>query len=267
MKLSPSILTLLLILQAFTASSETELKGAPTELAAYLAGLPQIVSITGESEVKIRADKAEISLKVSTESKSLLDALRSNQEVRAKVAASLKEQGIGSDQIQPAKFASTQKHGLFSEKAKSHRVENFLKVSVRDEKEFQAVAGAVDRWAEVQFLGVDMQHSDKESLKARARAQALDKAGERRKLFEEKLGVKLVARRFADAVTDPVSAAQRTSYYGLRYSSGSGSGLDKASSGPTDPRAPSEMPDDTGNPFGELTFTARVTVDYAVETK
>jgi uncharacterized protein YggE len=115
------------------AEGETELKGSPSELASYLAGLPQIVSIVGESEVKVPADKAEVSIKVTTDSKSLVEALRLNQAARGKLAAFLKENGVGSDQIQGAKFSSTQKYGVFSEKAKSHRVDNFLKILVRDE--------------------------------------------------------------------------------------------------------------------------------------
>ena len=179
--MKPAILALLL-LSAIKVAAEPELKGSPAELTSYLSGLPKLVSITGESEVKVPADRAVVTLKISTESKALQESLRLNQEARGRVVAFLKESGFGTNQIQAARFSSTQKYGIFAEKAKSHRVDNFLKVTVRDEKEFQTVASAVDRWPEVQFLGIDFEHSNKEAFKARAQIQACDNAGERKKL-------------------------------------------------------------------------------------
>ena len=266
MKTSKTFVAVAALASALNANAETELKGNPVELVSYLSGLPQIVSIVGESEVKVPADKAEVTLKVTTDSKSLVEALRLNQEARGKLAAFLKENGLGSNQIQGAKFSSTQKYGVFSEKAKSHRVDNFLKILVRDEKEFQAVGTAVDKWSEVQFLGIDVQHSNKESLKAKAQASALAKAGESRKIYEENLGVKLVAKRFQETSTSPFSNDQQ-SYYGFRYRPSASLQKTTHIPGLRGGADPSEPGGEAGSPFGELTFTARVVVDYAVEAK
>ena len=259
--MKPAILALLL-LSTIKVAAEPELKGSPAELTSYLSGLPKLVSITGESEVKVPADRAVVTLKISTESKALQESLRLNQEARGRVVAFLKESGFGTNQIQAARFSSTQKYGIFAEKAKSHRVDNFLKVTVRDEKEFQTVASAVDRWPEVQFLGIDFEHSNKEALKARAQIQACDNAGERKKLFEDKLGVKLSAKRFSEASVVPVGPDRK--YYDVTYTSGSK--FDKTTSIPG--RAAGEgAVEESGSPFGELVFSARITVEYAVESK
>lgn len=250
-------------LSATTAfSAEPELKGTPAELTSYLSGLPKLVSIVGESEVKVSADRAVVTLKISTESKSLQESLRLNQEARGRVAAFLKENGFGTNQIQAARFSSTQKYGLFAEKAKSHRVDNFLKITVRDEKEFQTVANAVDRWPEVQFLGIDFEHTNKEALKARAQVQACDNAGERKKMFEEKLGVKLTAKRFSEASVIPVQPDRK--YYDVGYASGSK--FDKTTSIPAITPAERAV-EESGSPFGELILSARFMVEYAVESK
>src|SRR5438876_758256 len=66
-------------------SAEPELKGSPTEVAAYLVTLPKTVSVAGESEIKVQADRAIINLKVTSENKSLQEALRVNQEIRNKI--------------------------------------------------------------------------------------------------------------------------------------------------------------------------------------
>ena len=251
-----------LTLIAVSVHAEPEIKGTPQELKSYLGGLPTLVTIAGESEVKVPADRAQVTLKVSTESKSLVESLRDNQSMRAKVAALLKENGIGADQIQASRFSSTQKYSVFSDKAKSHRVDNFLKITVRDEKEFQAVASAVDRWPDVHFLGIEFEHTNKEAARSRAKAQACDYAEERRKLYEGKLGVKLVAKGFTEvaAAATPVNNA----VYGLSYAPVS-KGMDRTTSMPDQPTT--ESGDETGSPFGELTYTARVIVSYAVETK
>jgi uncharacterized protein YggE len=242
------------------APAETELKGNPRELASYLAQLPQMVSITGESEVKVPADKAEVTIKVTTDSKSLSEALRLNQEARGRVAAFLLGNGFSTNQIQGAKFSSTQKSGWFSDKAKNHRIDNFLKIVVRDEKEFQTVGNAVDKWPEVQLIGIDVQHSDKQALKAKAHGEALAKAGERRRMYEENLGVKLVPKGFQESSSSPPPQAP---LYANRAAS-IATGYEKTSHIPEREPGSSE---EIGSPFGELTFTARVVVQYAVESK
>src|SRR6266513_1806897 len=189
----------LLLIQQLSA--EPELKGSPTELAAYLVTLPKTVSVAGESEIKVQADRAIINLKVTSENKSLQEALRVNQEIRNKILNSLKDRDISTDRIQTSKFSSTPKYGMFSDKAKSYRVENIIKVTVRDEKEFHATAHLVDAFAEVQYLGIDFEHSDKEALKKKALAQALDNAIERTKVYEERLKVRLTPKNFSEAAS------------------------------------------------------------------
>src|SRR5688572_24986304 len=139
-------------------AADPELKGSPAELTAYLANLPRTVSVAGESEVKVPADRAALTLKVVTESKSLLEALRANQEVRAKMISALKERGVPADRVQASKFSSSPRRGLFGDKAKSYRIENLVKVSVQDEREFQAVAQAVDGSHDIHYLNVDFEH-------------------------------------------------------------------------------------------------------------
>ena len=96
-----------------------------------------MVSVSGEGEVKAQADRAVLSFKVSTEAKSLRDALQANQLVRGKLAGFFKEHGIESGRVQAARFSSTEKHSVFTEKIKSHRVENLVKVTVQNEAEFE----------------------------------------------------------------------------------------------------------------------------------
>ena len=258
--------TLILTLIAFAALqsqlyADAELKGQPSELTAFLTALPPTVNVSGEGEVKAQADRAILTFNVSTEARSLHDALQANQAMRYKLASLLKERGIEASRIQTGRFSSTQKHGVFSEKIKSHRVDNMVKVTVHSEQEFQAAAGASDRFSEVTYVGVDFEYSEKEKLKAMAVGQACDNADRRRKAFEEKLGLRLTPRRFIDGPSPVNQVAPPRSYFGAVEARAPSFGSPVESVGPRDNRAESEVA------FGELVFRSQVTIEYAVEKK
>ena len=259
-------LTTFLLVSKLSAA-EPELKGSPAELASYLATLPKLVSVAGESELKVTADRAVVSLRVITEQKSLQETLRANQEARAKLVSWLKERGVPADRIQASKFSSTTKSGVFTDKAKSYRVENVLNVKVQDEKEFQAVAHGVDAIAEVQFNGVTFEQSDKEMLRNKALTEALDNANQRKRVFEEKLNVKLTPKSFFVINT----GSGRTLEEERRYRSSSAKigsdGRVTSLPGYSPGLAEATVLEESGPLFGELVFTARVTVEYAIETK
>ena len=256
-----------LLTAAFMTHAQPELKGTASELAQYLNGVPRTVAITGEAELKKTADRALLFLRVVTENKSLQEAARANQEIRSKMLRTLPERGVPADRVQASKFSSTPKYGLFGEKAKSYRVENVVRISANDEKEFQVVAGLVDTLPEVRYDSIEFEHSNKTELKQKALEQAIDKATEKKRLYETKLGVKLTPKGFAEGATgiaSPLPAAYR-SYVGKNYPSYTGA-------------TPLNMPlpnaagdvgegEATPNAFAELVYKAQVTVEYAVETK
>jgi len=257
------------LLLAATVSAQPELKGTIPELAALLTNAPRIAHITGEAEIKVQADRAIVTVKVSTTAKELGQALRANQQARNKFINQLTAQGIPADQVKPSNFSSTEKYALLSDKVKSHRVNNLLKITVRNEKEFQAVAEATDSIAETQYLGADFERSDKEEMKTKAIAQACDNAAQRKQAFEEKLAVKLTVRRFIDPSGVPVEPREETGQGGTRamgyqWYLGSTISSDYSDSKTTHALAQRE---DSGLGFGELTFRSRVTIEYLVENR
>ena len=239
---------------SFQVHADPELRGSPYDLEKFLSGVPKMVSITGESEIKLPSDRAIVMLKITTDNKLLQEALKSNQDMRSRLLGYLKSKNIPLERVQTSKFSSTPKHGWFSDKAKSYRVDNFVKVTVQDEAEFQAVAGAVDTWAEIQYLSIDFEHSNKDALKAQAIAKACDNASEKRKTYEEKFGVTLVARKFSEGPVEMKGPMVTTDE---KTSSGSWASKDA-----TTPQIQEGV-----SPFGELTYTVRVTVEYSVEPK
>lgn len=238
--------------------AEPELKGTATELAQYINGIPKTVSITGESEVRVPAHRAVVTLKVVSESKSLQEAMRLNLDVRNRIAEQLRKAGVPADRLQSSRFSSTPKFGIFSEKAKSYRIENLVRIVVQDEKEFQSSVGIVDQWSEVQFVGVEFEYADKEALKKKALADACDKATERRALYEEKLGLKLTPVMFIENAVTQRTAEARNYVSGVRAYGGSSS---------AEAQPDLAMNDESVSSFGELVYTARVTVQYTAQAK
>jgi uncharacterized protein len=241
------------------AAADPEIKGTAAELAHFINGIPKVTQVTGEAEARVPAQRAVLTLRVATENRSLQEALRQNQELRGKLADHLKRQGIAADRIQASKFSSTPKYGMFSEKARSYRVENMIRVAVQDEKEFQSAAGAVDLWPEVQYGEVEFEYADKEALKARAVSLACDNANERKKIYEEKLGVKLTPTRFNEGEVTQKMAESRE--YDSSY------GRKTTVSAPAPTSAGMASIEGSVSSFGELVYIARVTVEYSVQPK
>jgi uncharacterized protein YggE len=247
-----------------TLAAEPEIKGTPSELSAYLTAVPRTVMLTAEGEIKVPSDRAMISLAVVTENRSLQEASRANQEIRARLIKTLAGQGIPAERIQASRFSSTPKYGVFAEKAKSHRVENVVKITALDEKEFQAVAQLVDGNAEVRYERISFDHSDKENLKQRAAAQAIEKVAEKQKLYESKLGVKLMVKSFEEGHGyDGGPIPRRPMYAGAESKSGLMPMSRGVSYSPPAESGDAELP----TSFAELVFKAQLTVEFTVTSR
>jgi uncharacterized protein YggE len=257
-----TVLSLMFVTRLMAA--EPEIKGSPSELSHYLAELPKTVTILGEAEVRVPADQALVNLKVTAENKSLQEALRANQETRSKLLGYLKSKGVPAERVHASRFSSTPKFGWLSDKAKSYRVENVVRVTVQDEQEFQAVAGAVDSFSGVQFNSVEFQHRDKEASKTKALAQACENANQRRAVFEEKLGLTLKPQRFSGGNVVQNQNTNQMRRYGVSDASGSYPRKAGPETLVTEPVVETE---EEGSSFGELVFTAQINVEYSIQTK
>jgi len=229
--------------------AEPELKGTVTEVRQHLAAAERIVTVSGDAEVKSPADQAIVTLRLLSESKSLQEALKANQTLRSKLVNTLKDRGIGAERIDAGKFSSTPRHWIFSEKVKSYKVENLVKVTVLEERELQETARMLDELNGVEYAGMEFEHSKKQELKRKALAQALESASARKKVYEEQLGISLAPVRFSENIATTPVRVQRT-YGGSDPSNASKLGY------VAEPEAASG--------FGEMVFSAQVLVSYSV---
>lgn len=276
-----SLLPIVIISITLSVRAEPELKGTPTELSQYLQNVPireapKSVSISGEAELRVPADQAVVTLKVTTENKSLHEALRLNQDIRTKLITNLKSHNLPAERVHASKFSSTPRFGLLGEKAKSYKVENLVRITVEDEHEFQLTASTVDQFGEVQFVAADFEVKDKEAMKAKAVAQACDNANKRKSMIEEKLGLSLKATGFSSPpVVQAMNSERRLYPSGSYYGGGSLGGYKATRSADqatisgvrTEPTFGAPDAGEDVSSLGELVYTANVMVEYRVEGK
>jgi len=254
----------LFVLVATPVCAEPEIKGAPAELASYLAGQQIQASIVGEAEVKVLADRAVVTLQLTSEHKSLREASQANHQLRTALTAYLTEHGIGADRIRSAKFSSTPRTGTWTDKVKSYKLESRLEVTVHDDKGFQTAASSVDKWSDVTYAGVKFEHSEKDAMRLKAIGQACDKAMARKKTYEEKLGVKLYVKRFSESGEFRPIRPIVERYTGEKGAQG-GSAPTFATRSPNVVDLPGESEPTTA--FGELVFKALVALDCTLEAR
>jgi len=211
---------------------------------------PRVVGVLGEGEVKSPADRAVVTLRLTAESRSLQEALKANQTLRTKVVTALTGRGIAADRIDAGKFSSTPRHWIFSDKVKSYKVENSVRVTVSDEKELQETARVLEEFSGVEFVGMEFEHSRKNEMKSKAVAQALETANTRKKVYEEQLGIALTPYKFTEKISVSGSKDPRV------YRESELRSLSQAVSLP-----------EVGSGFGEQVFTAEVLVQYTVSAR
>jgi uncharacterized protein len=241
------------------AFGEPELKGTPSELTAYLRSLPKSITLTGESKVKVQADKAIVEISIKTENSSLETCLKSNQVLRASITAKLGEAGIPADKIAAEKFSSTPRYGLWGDKPNKYEVRNLVKITVTDEKDFQQIAKIVDQHQEVEYQGLNFKHSNEKELKKQAIEQAFDDMLKKKASYESKLGITLSPQSFSEQLLLPQEQNLNKNY------DGRSSKMQANISSYAPQQAAGE--ETVASPFGELAFTANVSGEFELKAK
>lgn len=175
---------------------EVKLEGTPQELSNYLSTVPETVSITGRAEKKIPADRAKVSIIVTTESKSMADALKANATLRDQITKQLLAKGFASDYIKAAQFSSTPESGFFSDKVRSYSVKNSMTITTTSELEFSAVAALIDSHKELRYEKTEFELSNRKEVERQLIADACQDALAKKAIYETQLSVQLTPVRF-----------------------------------------------------------------------
>ena len=94
------VIIMLVVFLSQGVYAEPELKGTASELSQYLAEAPKITILTSTSELKTPADSAILQIRVMTESATLENAIKLNQDMRSMIENRLTAKGISKNRIQ-----------------------------------------------------------------------------------------------------------------------------------------------------------------------
>ena len=176
--------------------AQAQLSGTPEELRGFLFPRANTVNINGEAELSAYKDRAKISLLVTTEERSLSQAMSLNQALRLSLIEEFTAAGIPVADINNSKFSSSPQFGLFGRNPNSYEVSARMEISVASEEHLQLLAAAADSNDEVEFERTEFEHSEEDAFETEVKELALQDAMDQKAYYESSLGLQLKAVNF-----------------------------------------------------------------------
>ena len=185
-------------LVGFSHSSlaQAQLSGTPDELREFLYPRPNTVNINGEGELTAYKDTAKVSLIVTSEERSLSQAMKVNQALRLELIQEFVTAGIPTDAINNSKFSSSPQFGLFGRNPNSFEVSARMEIQVTREEHLQLLAAAADEHDEVVFESTAFEHSEEDDFEDQVREIAVQDVMAQKANYESSLGLELKAVNF-----------------------------------------------------------------------
>jgi len=118
------------------------------------------------------------------------------------VTSDLVTAGIDQQNIKSSRFSTSPQYGWFGKTPESYNVVNRIAVKALSDEQFEAIARVADNHKHVEFSGAEFKHADASSFKNQVNALALDDAMQKRKFYEDSLGVKLLPIIFGKVSLD-----------------------------------------------------------------
>lgn len=252
------IIGIVLFVIANYSFASPEIKGNPEELRSYFHPENRTLSIQGHAEKTAYTDEAVVNLVVKTENKLLSKAIKENSAIREQVIEQLSGKGFDKADIKNSKFSSSPQYGWFGSEPQSYEVVNRVAIKIADSRQLELIAEIADTNTAINFSGTTFEHSEKEAFEKLVKKLALEKVLEKKRFYEQSLGIKLTAVSFAESsvgfnATDGANMlVEEIVVMGMRGSKGDS--YSKISA-PSAPRS---------NTFDELEYSATVTVEFKV---
>jgi uncharacterized protein YggE len=185
-----------LALFSHSSLAQAQLSGTPDELREFLHPRPNTVNINGEAELTAYKDTAKVSLMVTSDERSLSQAMEVNQALRLDLLQEFVAARIPQDAINNSKFSSSPQFGLFGRNPNSFEVSARMEIEVSSEEHLQMLAAAADENDEVEFESTEFEHSEEDAFEDQVRQIALQDVMEQKAFYESSLGLELKAINF-----------------------------------------------------------------------
>lgn len=237
------------------AMAKPELKGSPDELRNFLYPSENVVSLRATAEEKAYADRAIVTLVVTTEEKNLSDAMASNQRIRSDIKKSLVNAGVDDSNIKSAKFSTSPQYGWFGKKPDAYKAVNRMSVTITTEDQLLALAKVADNNDAVELASTKYEHTQKAAFQEKVKQQALEKIMKEKAFYEKSLGVSLntIGIRDVNFRQRPTRAAMDVEEIVLTARKSTGSSMSYESQ----PARPAS--------FDEITYEAQLFIDFSLQ--
>ena len=176
--------------------AQAQLSGTPEELREFLHPRPNTVNINGEGELTAYKDTAKVSLMVTSDERSLSQAMEVNQALRLELVQEFVAAGIPQEDINNSKFSSSPQFGLFGRNPNSFEVSARMEIQVTSEEHLQLLAATADEHEEVNFESTAFEHSEEDDFENQVREIALQDVMAQKAYYESSLGLELKAINF-----------------------------------------------------------------------
>ncbi|HEU4677428.1 MAG TPA: SIMPL domain-containing protein [Candidatus Paceibacterota bacterium] len=228
--------------------------------AEYMYHGPTVISVSGKGEVFAKPDVATFSFTVSTKEADAVTAQNKAADTMNGITAYLKDAGVDEKDIKTTSYNLSPRYEYSSQvctvtycppakepKQIGFAVDQTVSVKVRDLDKAGEIVSQVGGKGATNVSGLSFTIDDPESLRAEARAKAIDDAKAKGKVLANELGTHIVR----------MSGYWEDNGGPIIYGMGKGGAVESAAVDQVAPR-PAELP------TGENTITVNVTLNYEI---
>lgn len=183
-------------------------------LPALAQGAPPTVTVTGEAQVSVTPDLAQIDGGVTTEAKTAREASDANNKAMAAILPALKAAGIAENDIRTSRVSlypqSTQPRPNGAQQIAGYRASNRVTVRIRDVAKVAAMIDALVTAGANEIGGINFMVSQESKLLDDARVKAVEDARRKAEIYAKAANIRLGApiSISEDGSDRPVAARQ-----------------------------------------------------------
>jgi uncharacterized protein YggE len=173
-------------------AAEPELTGTPTQLKDYLSDVAQVITLTGQEDLQVNADRVIFTLSIATEAETLDGALKALREKKDSVVKGLKAKGVAPEKILTMNLPVVPLYRVATaDKSERFKAATYVRVCVDNDKDFEVASDFINAAKEVVYEGMTYELVDETGPKVKALETICADIDRRKQVYEAKFGVLL----------------------------------------------------------------------------
>ena len=176
-------------------AAEPELTGTPSQLKEYLSDIPQVITLNGQVDLPVDADRVIFTLSIATEGETLDGALKALRGKKDDVVKGLKAKGVAPEKILTLNLPVVPLYRVATaDKSERFKAATYVRVCVDNDKDFEVAADFINSTKEVVYEGMTYELVDETGPKVKALEMICADIERRKQVYEAKFGILLKLR-------------------------------------------------------------------------